>query len=101
MLQNLRLFRLTKWSFFVHSTVRNAPYVHPRLDSIIELCWIFSNALGMCFEKKMSMTKLCHRKEETQNTNTHSTNKNYENLTTIWVAYSKKLDQTWQIHISI
>ena len=28
--------------FFVHSTTRNAPYVHPRLDSIIELYWAFS-----------------------------------------------------------
>ena len=27
-----------KWSFFVHSTTYNAPYVHPRLDSILELC---------------------------------------------------------------
>ena len=23
-------------SFFVHSTTRNAPYVHPRLDSILD-----------------------------------------------------------------
>ena len=45
MLQNkffLRQFRLTKWSFFVHSTTRNAPYVHPRLDSILVLCRTFS-----------------------------------------------------------
>ena len=41
MLQNLfslSQFRLTKWSFFVHKTTRNVPYVHPRLDSILELC---------------------------------------------------------------
>ena len=30
-----------KKSFFVHSTTRNAPYVHPRLDSIFELCRAF------------------------------------------------------------
>ena len=44
MLQNLfslRQFRLIKWSFFVHSTTRNAPYVHQRLDSIVELCRTF------------------------------------------------------------
>ena len=27
--------------FFVHSTTRNAPYVQPRLESILELCWTF------------------------------------------------------------
>ena len=44
MLQNsfsLRQFRLTKWSFVVHSTTRNAPYVHPKLDSNLELCRTF------------------------------------------------------------
>ena len=40
---SFRLFGLTKWSFFVHSTMRNAPYVHPRLDSILELCRTFLN----------------------------------------------------------
>ena len=43
MLQNLislRLFRLTKWSFFVDSTP-NAPYVHPRLYLILKLCGAF------------------------------------------------------------
>ena len=40
MLQNLfsiHQFRLTKWSFLVHSTTRNAPYIHPSHDSILEL----------------------------------------------------------------
>ena len=44
MLQNLFSFpqlRLRKWSFFIHSTTRTAPYVHPRLDSILELCRAF------------------------------------------------------------
>ena len=30
---SLRQFRLIKWSFFIHSTT---PYIHPRLDSLIE-----------------------------------------------------------------
>ena len=34
-------FRITKWSLFIHSTTHNAPYVHPRLDSILELCPAF------------------------------------------------------------
>ena len=38
---SLRQFRVTKWSFFVHSTTRNAPNVQPRLDSILELCRTF------------------------------------------------------------
>ena len=37
----LTLFRLTKWSFFVHSTTCNAPDILPRLDLILELCWTF------------------------------------------------------------
>ena len=44
MLQNsfsLRQFWLIKLSFFVHSTTRIAHYVHPRLDSILELCQTF------------------------------------------------------------
>ena len=48
MLQNLfslRQYQLKKWSFFVHSTTRDAPYVHPRLDSILELCRRFPNAI--------------------------------------------------------
>ena len=39
----LRQFRRTYWSFLVHSTTRNAPYVHPRLVSILELCQTFPN----------------------------------------------------------
>ena len=47
MLQNLfsiRQFRLTKWSFLVLSTTRNAPYIHPSHDSILELWRTFPNA---------------------------------------------------------
>ena len=51
MLQNsfsIRQFRLTKWSFFVHSrpTTRNAAYIHPSHHSILELWRIFPNGLG-------------------------------------------------------
>ena len=50
---SLRQFWLTKWSFFVHSTTRNAPYVHKRLDSILELCRAFPFATGrFTFPKK-------------------------------------------------
>ena len=48
MLQNLFSicqFRLTKWSFLVHSTTRNAPYIHPSHDSILELWRTFPNVL--------------------------------------------------------
>ena len=46
MLQNffyVRQFRLLKLSFFVHTcgTTRKVAYVHPRLDSILELCQTF------------------------------------------------------------
>ena len=34
---------LTKWSFLVHSTTRNAPDIHPRRDSILELRQTFRN----------------------------------------------------------
>ena len=40
MLQNyfsIRQFRLLKWSFFVHSTTQNTPYIHPSHGSIPEL----------------------------------------------------------------
>ena len=37
---SLLQFRLIKRSIFVHSTMRNAPYVHLRLDSILELCLV-------------------------------------------------------------
>ena len=46
MLHNLfsiRQFRLTKWSFLVHSTTRNAPYIHPSHDLILELWRTFPN----------------------------------------------------------
>ena len=38
---SLRQFWLTKWSFFIYSTSRNAPYIQPRLDWILELCRTF------------------------------------------------------------
>ena len=47
MLQNLisiREFRLTKWSFLVHSTTHNAPYIHPGHDLILESWRSFPNA---------------------------------------------------------
>ena len=47
MLQNffsIRQFWLTKWSFLVNSTMRNAPYMHPSHDSILELWRTFPNA---------------------------------------------------------
>ena len=45
------LFYLTsvlanKIELLVHSTPRNAPYIHPRLDSILELCPTFPNGFG-------------------------------------------------------
>ena len=40
---SIGLFRLTKWSIFVYSTMRNAPYVYTGLDSILELCRTFLN----------------------------------------------------------
>ena len=46
MLQNqfsLRQFLLTKWSFSVHSNARNAPYIHPSHDYILELWRTFPN----------------------------------------------------------
>ena len=42
---SLRLFGLTKWSFSIHSATHNAPYIHPRLSLILELCWTFRNEL--------------------------------------------------------
>ena len=48
MMQNLfsiRQFRLTKWSFLVHSTMRKAPYLHLSHDSIIELWRTFPNGI--------------------------------------------------------
>ena len=46
MLQNLfsiRQFWLTKWIFLVYSAMRNAPYIHPSHDSILELWRTFPN----------------------------------------------------------
>ena len=51
MLQNfisIGQFQLTKWSFLVHSTTRNAPYIHPSHDSILELWWTFPNVYILC-----------------------------------------------------
>ena len=47
MLQNyfsISQFRLTKWSFLVHRITRNAPYIHPSHDSILEFLGTFPNA---------------------------------------------------------
>ena len=47
---SLHQFLLIKWSFYIHSTTRNAPYVHPRLDLILELCRTFlMEAEGIIF----------------------------------------------------
>ena len=35
-----------KWSFLVHSTKRNAPYIHPSHDLILELWQTFSECLS-------------------------------------------------------
>ena len=46
MLQNLLFihqFRLTKWSFLIHNSTRNAPYIHSSHDSILELWRTFPN----------------------------------------------------------
>ena len=55
MLQNkfyIRQFQLTKWSFLVHSTTCNAPYIHPSHDSILELWPTFPNVhIGECSEQ--------------------------------------------------
>ena len=66
MLQNLfplRQFTLTKWIFFVHSTMPNAPYVQPRLDLILELCrtfWIgFIYDLTFCEHVSNALMSLC------------------------------------------
>ena len=36
-------FPANKMKHFVHSTMSNAPGIHPRLDSILELCKTFPN----------------------------------------------------------
>ena len=36
-----------KMSFFVHDTTPNEPYVHPRLDSILDLCAKYKPPLVM------------------------------------------------------
>ena len=46
---SIRQFQLTKWSFSVHSTMRNAPYICPSHDSILDLWRTFRNvAVGDC-----------------------------------------------------
>ena len=40
---SIRQFQLTKLSFLVHSTTRNAPYIHPSHDSILKLWRTFPN----------------------------------------------------------
>ena len=39
----IRQFRLTKWSFLVHSSTHNAPDIHPSHDLILELWRTFLN----------------------------------------------------------
>ena len=63
MLQNefsSRQFLQTKWSSFVHSTTRNAYYVHRRLDSILELSQTF--LIGFKYHKKNSFNNQIKRK---------------------------------------
>ena len=40
---SIRQFKLIKWSFLIHSTKRNAPYIHPGHDLILKLCQSFLN----------------------------------------------------------
>ena len=57
MLQNwfsLLQFRLTKWSFFVHSTMRNAAYIHQRLDLILESCQTYPIAAVLILTNGLS-----------------------------------------------
>ena len=42
---SIRQVQLSKWSFLVHITTRNAPYIHPSHDSIFELWRTFPNAI--------------------------------------------------------
>ena len=56
MLQNLfsiHQIRVTQLSFLVHSTMGNAPYIHPGHDSILELWRTFLNDVFIC--KKASV----------------------------------------------
>ena len=41
----MRQFGLTKCGLFLHSTMRNAPYIHPRHDLILKLWQTFLNAV--------------------------------------------------------
>ena len=43
----LHQFQLSKWSFFIHSTTRNAPDIHRRLHLILYLCWAFQIAIAV------------------------------------------------------
>ena len=60
MLQNLFSmcqFRLTKWSFLLHNTARNAPNLHPSHDSILELRRTFRECcLPVRHDTKISFT---------------------------------------------
>ena len=42
---SIRQFLLTNWNFLVHSTTRNAPYIHLSHDSILEMWQTFPNVL--------------------------------------------------------
>ena len=61
---SLGQFRLIKWSFSVHSITRNAPYVHPRLDSLLDMCRAFPNESSPSKtheQRSVSMSSTGHR----------------------------------------
>ena len=63
MLQNLFSISqsgLTKWSSLVHSTTRNAPYMHPSHDSILELWQTSPNAHQSENENGLILTQETH-----------------------------------------
>ena len=51
-----------KWRFFVHITTLNAPYVHLRLDLILELCMTFPISLAGQLQNKKGH-KILHNKK--------------------------------------
>ena len=55
---SIRQFWLTNWSFLVHSTTRNALYVHPSHDSILELWRNFPNVKNTYSKKQSNQLSL-------------------------------------------
>ena len=49
------IFHTTKWSFLVHSTTRNASYIQPSHDSILELWRTFPNVYAGCTRHFVSL----------------------------------------------